>query len=120
MLKGFAIRGEDGGTSLTPKRLVSVSEDQKWMKRGEGDLCLAVGKRELILLYYSRNGHGLSLTDKHIPEFGNQVTLSGHANVFHNPDHDVTANAFLTRSMPTIPQVPNFNTVGGSVDYMYK
>ncbi|KAJ8708763.1 hypothetical protein PYW08_010145 [Mythimna loreyi] len=66
------------------------------------------------------NGHGLSLTNTHIPNFGERVTAAGHARLFHNPNHDVTANAFATRNMPSIPQVPNFNTYGGGLDYMYK
>ncbi|CAB3220968.1 unnamed protein product [Arctia plantaginis] len=65
-------------------------------------------------------GHGLSLTGTHIPNFGNQLTGAGRLNLFHNQNHDLNANAFLTRNMPTIPQVPNFNTVGGSLDYMFK
>ncbi|CAH1641760.1 unnamed protein product [Spodoptera littoralis] len=49
----------------------------------------------------------------------NAITAAGHANLFHNQNHDLTANAFLSRNMPTIPQVPNFNTVGGGLDYMF-
>lgn len=68
----------------------------------------------------NKAGHGLSLTNTRIPNFGNRITAAGHANLFHNQNHDLTANAFLSRNMPTIPQVPNFNTVGGGVDYMFK
>ncbi|KAG6456238.1 attacin-E [Manduca sexta] len=65
-------------------------------------------------------GHGLSLTDTHIPGFGDKLTAAGKLNLFHNNNHDLTANAFATRNMPNIPQVPNFNTVGGGLDYMFK
>ncbi|CAH0598256.1 unnamed protein product [Chrysodeixis includens] len=72
------------------------------------------------LAFDNANGHGLSLTNTHIPNFGNRLTAAGHANLFRNSNHDVSANAFVTRNMPTIPHVPNFNTVGGGLDYMYK
>nr|P01513.2 RecName: Full=Attacin-E; AltName: Full=Immune protein P5; Contains: RecName: Full=Attacin-F; Flags: Precursor [Hyalophora cecropia]CAA40886.1 acidic attacin [Hyalophora cecropia] len=66
------------------------------------------------------NGHGLSLTDTHIPGFGDKMTAAGKVNVFHNDNHDITAKAFATRNMPDIANVPNFNTVGGGIDYMFK
>ncbi|XP_041987557.1 attacin-like [Aricia agestis] len=66
------------------------------------------------------NGHGLSLTGTHLPNVGNQLTGAGKVNMFHNDNHDLTANAFATRTFPSNPAIPNFNTVGGSMDYMYK
>ncbi|XP_023937618.2 defense protein 3-like [Bicyclus anynana] len=65
------------------------------------------------------NGHGLSLTGKHIPSIGDQLTAAGKANLFHNDHHDLSANAFATKTMPSNPVIPNFNTYGGGLDYMY-
>ncbi|KAJ0171776.1 hypothetical protein K1T71_012539 [Dendrolimus kikuchii] len=66
------------------------------------------------------NGHGATLTKTRIPGFGDQVTAAGKVNLFHNDNHDLNANAFATRNMPNIPQVPNFDTVGAGVNYMFK
>ncbi|CAH2230229.1 attacin-like [Pararge aegeria] len=66
------------------------------------------------------NGHGLSLTGKHIPSVADQLTAAGRANLFHNDNHDLAANAFATRTMPKNPAIPNFNSYGGGLDYMYK
>ncbi|KAL4716775.1 hypothetical protein ACJJTC_001931 [Scirpophaga incertulas] len=68
------------------------------------------------------NGHGLSLTHTNIPNFGTQLSAAGKVNLLHNANHNLDANAFITRNMPNIPKVdiPNFNTVGGGLDYMYK
>ncbi|KAL4716748.1 hypothetical protein ACJJTC_001904 [Scirpophaga incertulas] len=68
------------------------------------------------------NGHGLSLTHTSIPNFGDQLTGAGKVNLVHNTNHNLDANAFITRNMPNIPNanIPNFNTVGGGLDYMYK
>ncbi|XP_047539290.1 defense protein 3-like [Vanessa atalanta] len=65
------------------------------------------------------NGHGLSLTGKHIPDFGNQLTAAGKVNLLHNDHNDFNANAFATRNFPKNPVIPNFNTVGAGVDYTY-
>ncbi|KAJ0171778.1 hypothetical protein K1T71_012541 [Dendrolimus kikuchii] len=74
----------------------------------------------LGLAFDNVNGHGASLSQTKIPGFGKQLTAAGHVNLFHNNNHDLTANAFGTRNMPSIPNVPNFNTVGGGLDYMFK
>nr|WGO77589.1 attacin [Lymantria dispar] len=66
------------------------------------------------------NGHGLSVMKETIPGFGSKLTGAGHATLFQNANHNVGANAFVTRNMPNFPNVPNFNTVGGGLDYMYK
>ncbi|OWR54405.1 attacin [Danaus plexippus plexippus] len=65
------------------------------------------------------NGHGLSLTGKHIPDFGNQLTAAGKLNLLHTDKHDFNANAFATRNLPSNPAIPNFNTYGGGVDYTF-
>ncbi|CAH0714935.1 unnamed protein product, partial [Brenthis ino] len=65
------------------------------------------------------NGHGLSLTGKHIPDFGDQMTAAAKANLFHNDRHDLTANAFATKTMPNNPMIPDFKTYGAGVDYNF-
>ncbi|CAH0403372.1 unnamed protein product [Chilo suppressalis] len=66
------------------------------------------------------NGHGLSVSQTNIPGFGSQLTGAGKLNLINNNVHKLDANAFATKNMPSIPQVPNFNTVGGNLDYMFK
>lgn len=67
------------------------------------------------------NGHGLSLTGTRIPGFGEQLGVAGKVNLFHNNNHDLSAKAFAIRNSPSaIPNAPNFNTLGGGVDYMFK
>ncbi|CAH4036408.1 attacin-E-like [Pieris brassicae] len=66
------------------------------------------------------NGHGLSLSGRQIPDFGKQLTAAAKLNVVNTPNHNLDANAFVTKNMPSIPNVPNFNTYGAGVDYMYK
>ncbi|XP_048007022.1 attacin-like [Leguminivora glycinivorella] len=66
------------------------------------------------------NGHGLSVTGQHIPGLGNQATAAGRLALVNTPDHKLGANAFVTRTMPNIPNLPNFNTHGGSLDYTFK
>ena len=72
--------------------------------------------------YYplSSKGHSVSVTGKHIPDFADQLTAAAKVKVFHNDHHDVSANAFATKTMPLNPVIPNFNTFGGSVDYKFK
>lgn len=71
-------------------------------------------------IYCFSNGHGLTVMKETVPGFGDRLTGAGRVNVFHNDNHDVSARASITRNMPNFPNVPNFNTVGGGVDYMYK
>ncbi|CAH0403370.1 unnamed protein product [Chilo suppressalis] len=66
------------------------------------------------------NGHELSISQTNIPGFGSQLTGAGKLNLINNQNHHLDANAFITKNMPNIPQVPNFNTVGGNLDYMFK
>ncbi|KAJ0179171.1 hypothetical protein K1T71_004883 [Dendrolimus kikuchii] len=66
------------------------------------------------------NGHSASVMKTHIPGFGDQLTAAGKVNLYQNDNHNLNANAFATRNMLNMPQVPNFNTVGGGLDYMYK
>ncbi|CAB3225886.1 unnamed protein product [Arctia plantaginis] len=66
------------------------------------------------------NGHGLTVMKETIPGFGSKLTGAGHATLFQNENHNIGANAFVSKNMPNIPQVPNFNTVGGGVDYTFK
>ncbi|OWR55396.1 attacin protein [Danaus plexippus plexippus] len=64
-------------------------------------------------------GHSLSLSESRIPDFGKQQTLAGNLNLMNTDKHNLNANAFVTRNIPKFPEVPNFNTVGGGVDYMF-
>ncbi|CAG9792418.1 unnamed protein product [Diatraea saccharalis] len=68
------------------------------------------------------NGHGLSLQHASVPGFGTQLTGAGKLNLINNANHHLDANAFVTKNMPNIPEVkvPNFNTFGGNLDYMFK
>jgi hypothetical protein len=79
-------------------------------------------ERCLIHLNIYSNGHGLSVSHTNVPNFGSQLTGAGKLNLLNTNDHKLDANAFVTRNMPNIPNVPvpNFNTVGGGLDYMYK
>ncbi|CAG9792419.1 unnamed protein product [Diatraea saccharalis] len=72
------------------------------------------------LAWDNANGHGLSVSQANIPGFGSQLTGAGKLNLLHNENHNLNANAFVTKNMPNIPQVPNFNTVGGNLDYTFK
>ncbi|RVE45567.1 hypothetical protein evm_009764 [Chilo suppressalis] len=66
------------------------------------------------------NGHGLSVSQTNIPGFGSQLTGAGKLNLINTNIHKLDANAFITKNIPDMLQVPNFNTVGGNLDYMYK
>ncbi|CAH2058079.1 unnamed protein product, partial [Iphiclides podalirius] len=65
------------------------------------------------------NGHGATLTGQHIPGLGNQMTAAGKLNLLHNDKHDVSANAFATRTFPSNPNIPSFDTYGGKLGYTY-
>ncbi|CAG9792425.1 unnamed protein product [Diatraea saccharalis] len=62
---------------------------------------------------------GLSLTGTHIPDFGNQVTTSGRANILDANDHKVAVNAFTSRVHPSGP-TPNYSIHGGGVNYSFR
>ncbi|KAG6456236.1 attacin-E [Manduca sexta] len=79
-----------------------------------------LGSATAGVAYSNAFGHGVSLTETHVPGFGDKLTAAGKLNVFHNDNHNVDVNAFATRTMPDIPRVPDFNTVGGGVDYTFK
>ncbi|KAF9806066.1 hypothetical protein SFRURICE_008194 [Spodoptera frugiperda] len=66
------------------------------------------------------NGHGLSVTNTHIPDFGNQFKAAGYANLFRNQNHDVSVNGYFAKNRPQMPQIPSYNTVGAGLDYMFK
>ncbi|GBP16811.1 Attacin-A [Eumeta japonica] len=68
----------------------------------------------------NESGHGLSVINKHTDDFGDQLTAAGHFNLLNSERHNLNANAFVTRTMPENPTLPNFNTIGGGLDYMYK
>ncbi|XP_045761777.1 attacin-like isoform X2 [Maniola jurtina] len=120
--RGVLNTNPDGSTNImaklplagNDKNIVSGIGSLGGLKEGGGYSSATAG-----LALDNVNGHGLSVTGKHIPSFGDQLTAAGTANLFHNDNHDLSANAFATRSFPNNPVIPNFNTYGGGVDYMY-
>lgn len=72
------------------------------------------------LAYENIRGHGLSLTQTHMPGVGDRSAAAGTLNLFHNDNHNLAANAFAARTTLNNPAVPSFNNVGGGLDYMFK
>ncbi|CAG9792417.1 unnamed protein product [Diatraea saccharalis] len=108
------------GTSLFSSKLGLAHNDKNalsalFSKSSNG----AIGKGFAL---DTASGHGLSLTHASVPGFGTQLTGAGKFNLINNANHNLNANGFLTRNMPNIPEVkvPNFNTYGGNLDYMFK
>ncbi|XP_045761779.1 attacin-like isoform X4 [Maniola jurtina] len=120
--RGVLNTNPDGSTNImaklplagNDKNIVSGIGSLGGLKEGGGYSSATAG-----LALDNVNGHSLSLTGKHIPSFGDQLTAAGTANLFHNDNHDLSASAFATRSFPNNPVIPNFNTYGGGLDYMY-
>nr|AFS30775.1 attacin-2 precursor [Antheraea yamamai] len=112
----------DGTSGAAVKIPITGNENHKLSAIGSVDFNdrMKLGAATAGLAYDNVNGHGATLTNTHIPGFGDKMTAAGKVNLFHNDNHDLNANAFATRNMPSIPQVPNFNTVGAGVDYMFK
>ncbi|CAG4944938.1 unnamed protein product [Parnassius apollo] len=103
---------------------VPLTLDDKNMLSAVGTVSGASGKGDFKaagggLAWDNVNGHGASLTGQHIPDFGDQLTAAAKLNLLHSDKHDVTAQAFATRSFPSNPNIPNFDTYGGKVGYTY-
>ncbi|CAK1589604.1 unnamed protein product [Parnassius mnemosyne] len=112
----------DGTSNVMAK--VPLSVDDKNMLSAVGTVSGASGNGGFKaagggLAWDNVNGHGASVTGQHIPDFGEQLTAAAKLNVLHNDKHDVTAQAFATRTFPSNPNVPNFDTYGGKVGYTY-
>jgi hypothetical protein len=77
--------------------------------------------QHLQFVIYS-NGHGLSVSHTSVPNYGTLLTGAGKLNLLTTSDHKLDANAFVTRNMINIPNVsvPDFNKVGGGLDYTFK
>lgn len=73
-----------------------------------------------LLLFYNSKGHSLSVTHDKIPGFGKSLTAAGSYNIVNTQPHDLNARAFVSKNMPDFPGAPNFNTVGGGLNYMYE
>ncbi|XP_063627848.1 attacin-like [Cydia splendana] len=118
-LKVPIARGESNVLSAIGSASGIQSTDAEHFKAGvkPGPAYTAAGGR---LALDNINGHGLSVTGQHIPNLGNQATVAGRVGLINTPDHKLGANAFVTRTMPNIPDLPNYNTYGGSVDYTFK
>ncbi|CAK1589598.1 unnamed protein product [Parnassius mnemosyne] len=67
----------------------------------------------------NETGHSASVTARHIPNFGNQVTAATNLNVLKTDNHKVDVNAFTTKNFTSAP-IPNFSTHGAGVNYQYK
>ncbi|CAG9568612.1 unnamed protein product [Danaus chrysippus] len=105
-------------------------EDER-LRRGEDPHSLKSPPPHLLILarldlyhsyYYALEagkGHSLSVSESRIPDFGKQQTIAGNLNLMNTEKHNLNANAFVSRNIPKFPEVPNFNTVGGGVDYMF-
>ncbi|CAG4944920.1 unnamed protein product [Parnassius apollo] len=63
--------------------------------------------------------HGASLTGQHKPGFADQLTAAGKYNLLHEDKHDISAQAFATRTFPSNPNIPNYDTYGGMIGYTY-
>ncbi|CAH0403375.1 unnamed protein product [Chilo suppressalis] len=86
-------------------------------------LCAGVHSQHAATFNINSDGTssvGGNVAHEHWNNFGSQLTGAEKLNLLHNTKHNLDANAFATRHMPNIPQVPNFNTYGGNLDYMNK
>lgn len=120
--QGSLTLNSDGGMGLGAKVPLVGNEKNILSAVGSMDLNnqLQPASRGIGLALDNVNGHGFSVMKENVPGFGDKLTGAGKLNVFHNDNHNVDVRAFVTRNMPNFPDVPNFNTVGGGVDYMYK
>nr|P50725.1 RecName: Full=Attacin-A; Flags: Precursor [Trichoplusia ni]AAC47327.1 preproattacin A [Trichoplusia ni] len=120
--QGSVTLNSDGSMGLGAKVPIVGNEKNVLSALGSVDLNdqLKPASRGMGLALDNVNGHGLSVMKETVPGFGDRLTGAGRVNVFHNDNHDISAKAFVTKNMPDFPNVPNFNTVGGGVDYMYK
>ncbi|CAG4966038.1 unnamed protein product [Colias eurytheme] len=120
-VRGSVNTNPDGSANVMAK--IPLAGNDKNILSGVGGIYGAkdggFGAASAGLALDNVNGHGASITGKHIPDFGDQLTGAGKVNLFHNDKHDLSANAFATRTFPKNPVIPNFNTYGGGVDYMY-
>ncbi|CAG4944917.1 unnamed protein product [Parnassius apollo] len=119
---GVLSSNPDGTSNFMAK--VPLTVDDKNMLSAVGTVSGASGKGDFKaagggLAWDNVNGHGASFTGQHIPDFGDQLTAAAKLNLLHNDKHDVTAQAFATRSFPSNPNIPNFDTYGGKVGYIY-
>ncbi|XP_075986260.1 attacin-A-like [Anticarsia gemmatalis] len=115
--------GNDGSVGLSSKIPFASNDKHALSAIGSTGLDgnLNLGSKGIGLAYDHANGHGAAVMHETVPGFGSKLTGAGHATLFQNENHKVGANAFVTKNMPTnYPGVPNFNTVGGGVDYMFK
>ncbi|KAG6465354.1 attacin-E [Manduca sexta] len=81
---------------------------------------LKLGSATAGLALDNVKGHSLTLTDTHIPGRGDKLSAEGTLNLFRDANHKLDANAFASRNMPDTPYLPNYNTYGGGLDYMFK
>ncbi|XP_072946476.1 attacin-A-like [Epargyreus clarus] len=112
----ISVDGKTGNAELSAKIPIARSDSNILSLTGSQ----GTNSRGLGFTVDNINGHALSVSQKAIPEFGNQLTAAGKLNVLHTDRHNVDANAFLTKNMPNkFPGVSNFNTYGGNIDYTF-
>ncbi|XP_072946385.1 defense protein 3-like [Epargyreus clarus] len=112
----ISVDGKTGNTEFGAKIPVARSDNNILSVTGTQ----SAASRGLGLALDNVNGHGLSVSQRTIPEFGKQLTAAGKLNVLDTDKHNLNANAFVTKNMPTqFPGAPNFNTYGGGVDYTF-
>ncbi|CAH0598255.1 unnamed protein product [Chrysodeixis includens] len=120
--QGTLTLNSDGSSSMGIKVPIEGNDKNVLSALGSFDhnAQLKPSSRSIGLALDNVNGHGLSVVKETIPGMGERLTGAGKLNVFHNDNHDVNAKAFITRNKFDFPDVPNFNTVGGGVDYTFK
>lgn len=112
----------DGGIGLVGKVPLTSNENNRLSAIGTMDLTsdLNTGAKGLGLQLENANGHSLTVLKQNVPGREDSLTAAGKLNVFHNDNHNVDVRGSITRHMPEFSYVPDHNTVGGGVDYMYK
>uniref|UniRef100_A0A2H1WMR6 SFRICE_041380 n=1 Tax=Spodoptera frugiperda TaxID=7108 RepID=A0A2H1WMR6_SPOFR len=120
--QGSVTLNSDGGMGLGAKIPLAHNDKNVVSAIGSMDFNnkLQPASKGFGLALDNVNGHGLTVMKESIPGFGDRLSGAGKLNVFHNDNHNVAVTGSLARNMPSIPNVPNFNTYGGGVDYMYK
>lgn len=119
---GSVTLNSDGGLDLGAKVPLGGNDKNRISALGTFGLNdnLNPASKGLGLQLDNVNGHSLTVMKQNVPGREDSWTGAGKMNVFHNDNHNVDVRGSITRHMPVVPNVPNFNTVGGGVDYMFK
>nr|WJG69175.1 attacin [Dioryctria sylvestrella] len=106
----FPLNGQNGD-----KNLLSAVAGIDGMKNSE----FSAANAGMSLENIAGKGHSLSLTERHMPAFGDQLTAAGSLNLLDKGPHRVDAGAFVTRNIPKNPNFDSFTSGGGSLGYNY-